>query len=75
MHFQIGQGQGRTEEVDTVLVQKISRERRAVVNYGKLSEDQVAKLRQDLEIASVNLDIFSELLTELTPGQVRPGAR
>ena len=56
-------------------MQKISRERRAVVNYGKLSEDQVAKLRQDLEIASVNLDIFSELLTELTPGQVRPGAR
>ena len=75
MHFQIGQGQGRAEEVDTGLVQKISRERRAVVNYGKLSEDQVAKLRQDLEIASVNLDIFSELLTELTPGQVRPGAR
>ena len=71
MHLQIGQGQGRTEEVDTGLVQKISRERRAVVNYGKLSEDQVAKLRQDLEIASVNLDIFSELLTELTPGQVR----
>ena len=71
MHLQIGQGQGRTEEVDTGLVQKISRERRAVVNYGKLSEDQVAKLRQDLEIASVNLDIFRELLTELTPGQVR----
>ena len=75
MHLQIGQGQGTTEEVDTGLVQKISRERRAVVNYGKLSEDQVAKLRQDLEIASVNLDIFSELLTELTPGQVRPVVR
>ena len=48
----------------------ISRERRATVNYGKLSEDQIRKLRQDLEIAGGNLDIFNELLTELTPGQV-----
>ena len=48
----------------------ISRERRATVNYGKLSEDQIRKLRQDLEIAGGNLDIFNELLTELTPGEV-----
>lgn len=48
----------------------ISRERRATVNYGKLGEDQIRKLRQDLEIAGGNLDIFNELLTELTPGEV-----
>ena len=51
----------------------ISRERRATVNYGKLSEDQIRKLRQDLEIAGGNLDIFNELLTELTPGEVSTG--
>ena len=43
-----------------------------MVNYGKLDEDQIRKLKQDLEIAGVNLDIFNELLTELTPGQEHP---
>ena len=57
---------------DSSLVQKIAHERRAVVTSGKLSEDQIRKLRQDLEIASSNLDIFNELLTELTPGQEHP---
>jgi len=57
---------------DSSLVKKIAHERRAVVTAGKLSEDQVRKLRQDLEIASSNLDIFNELLTELTPGQEHP---
>ena len=42
----------------------------AVSNSGKLTEDQVIKLKQDLEITQANVDIFNELLTELTPGEV-----
>ena len=45
-------------------------ERRQTGTSGKLNEDQIRKLRQDLEIAGGNLDIFNELLTELTPGEV-----
>jgi len=54
------------------LTQKIHRERRAVVSVGRLSDDQIQKLKQDIEIAGVNIDIFNELLTELTPGQEHP---
>lgn len=57
---------------DGGLMKTLSRERRATVNYGKLSEDQIRKLRQDLEIAGGNLDIFNELLTELSPGEEHP---
>ena len=42
------------------------------MSVGRLSDDQIQKLKQDIEIAGVNIDIFNELLTELTPGQEHP---
>ena len=56
---------------DTVMVQRLNKERKSVTSSGKLSEDQVMKLKQDLQITQSNLDIFNELLTELKPGEVR----
>merc|ERR1711964_333348 len=38
----------------------------------KLTDDQLIKLRQDLDIAQVNLEVFNELLSELSPGQEHP---
>ena len=46
-----------------------TRQSRQQSNYGKLSDDQVRKLRQDLDITQVNIDVFNELLSELSPGQ------
>ena len=46
-----------------------TRHSRQQINYGKLNDDQVRKLKQDLEIAQVNVDVLNELLTELSPGQ------
>jgi len=37
-----------------------------------MSVDQVAKIRSDLEITQQNMDIFSEMLTELKPGLEHP---
>ena len=56
---------------DTVMVQRLNKERKSVTSSGKLSDDQVMKLKQDLQITQSNLDIFNELLTELKPGEVR----
>ena len=53
------------------MVQRLNKERKSVTSSGKLSDDQVMKLKQDLQITQSNLDIFSELLTELKPGEVR----
>ena len=41
---------------------------RQETSAARLTEDQVSKLRQDLEIAQVNVDVFNELLSELSPG-------
>ena len=49
-----------------------SRQRRQEVSLGRLSEEQVMKLRQDLQIAQVNIDVFNELLSELSPGEEHP---
>ena len=48
----------------------MAKERKDTAIKGKLTEDQVRKLKQDLEITQSNLDIFNELLTELRPGEV-----
>ena len=48
----------------------MAKERKDTAIKGKLTEDQVKKLKQDLEITQSNLDIFNELLTELRPGEV-----
>lgn len=52
-----------------------TRHSRQQINYGKLNDDQVRKLKQDLEIAQVNVDVLNELLTELSPGQEHPEDR
>ena len=52
------------------MLKRMTKERKSVSVSGKLSEDQVRKLKQDLEITQGNLDIFNELLTELRPGEV-----
>ena len=57
---------------DTGMVPRMAKERKPAAASGKLTEDQVRKLKQDLEITQSNLDIFNELLTELRPGEVRP---
>ena len=49
----------------------MAKERKSTTANGKLTEDQVRKLKQDLEITQGNLDIFNELLTELRPGEVK----
>lgn len=36
---------------------------------GDLTPDQIAKLQSELEIVSINLTIFAEMLAELKPGQ------
>ena len=46
------------------------RQHRLPPTSGRLSEDQVSKLRQDLHIAQINAEVFSELLSDLNPGQV-----
>ena len=53
------------------MLTRITKERKPAAVSGKLTEDQVRKLKQDLEITQTNLDIFNELLTELRPGKVR----
>lgn len=57
---------------DHGLLKKMAQERKNTATHGKLSEDQVRKLKQDLEITQGNLDIFNELLTELKPGEEHP---
>lgn len=39
---------------------------------GHLTSEQIVKLQSELEIVSVNLTIFSEMLAELKPGQEEP---
>ena len=40
---------------------------------GILTHGQAKKLERDLEITQRNLEVFSELLSELQPGQVNSG--
>jgi len=42
---------------------------------GQLTQGQLRKLERDLEIAQRNMEVFSELLTELQPGQEHPEDR
>jgi hypothetical protein len=37
-----------------------------------LTPDQIAKLQSELDIVSLNMQIFGEMLTELKPGQEDP---
>ena len=46
--------------------------RASFVSVGKLTERQLKKLRRDLEITERHLEVFSELLSEVVPGQVVP---
>jgi len=57
---------------DNGLLKRMAKERKDTAIKGKLTEDQVKKLKQDLEITQSNLDIFNELLTELRPGEEHP---
>jgi len=57
---------------DNGLMKRMAKERKSTTANGKLTEDQVRKLKQDLEITQGNLDIFNELLTELRPGEEHP---
>jgi len=43
-----------------------------IPSSGKLTAGQVNKIERDLEITNRNLEVFSELLTELQPGQEDP---
>ena len=42
---------------------------RKIPRGGKLTSDQVSKLSRDIQITQRHLAVFSELLTELVPGQ------
>ena len=42
------------------------------VSLGRLTEGQLKKLRRDVEITERHLEVFSELLSEVVPGQVVP---
>jgi len=42
---------------------------------GQLTEGQVHKLERDLQIAQRNMEVFNELLSELTPGEEHPEDR
>ena len=46
-----------------------TRQSRQQSNSGKLNDDQVRKLRQDLDICTSNIEVFNELLSEVKPGQ------
>ena len=37
-----------------------------------MTQDQVSKIRSDLQITEQNMTIFSEMLTELIPGKEHP---
>jgi hypothetical protein len=37
-----------------------------------LTPEQIAKLQSELDIVSLNMQIFGEMLTELKPGQEDP---
>ena len=45
---------------------------RKIPRGGKLTSDQVSKLSRDIQITQRHLAVFSELLTELVPGQEHP---
>jgi len=57
---------------DSGVLTRIELERKRVSTVARLTEDQVDKLKRDLEITQGNLDIFNELLTELKPGEEHP---
>ena len=44
--------------------------RGSFVSVGRLTERQLKKLRRDIEITERHLEVFSELLSEVVPGQV-----
>ena len=45
---------------------------RRIPRGGKLTSDQVSKLGRDIQITQRHLAVFSELLSELLPGQEHP---
>ena len=45
---------------------------RKIPRGGKLTSDQVSKLGRDIQITQRHLAVFSELLSELVPGQEHP---
>ena len=42
------------------------------VSLGRLTEGQVNKLRRDIEITERHVEVFTELLAEVVPGQAHP---
>ena len=45
---------------------------RKIPRGGKLTTDQISKLDRDIQITQRHLAVFSELLSELVPGQEHP---
>ena len=45
---------------------------RKIPRGGKLTSDQISKLSRDIQITQRHLAVFSELLSELVPGQEHP---
>ena len=43
-----------------------------LVSPGRLTEGQVNKLRRDIQITERHLEVFSELLAEVVPGEAHP---
>ena len=46
--------------------------RGSFVSLGRLTEGQLKKLRRDIQITERHLEVFSELLSEVVPGQEHP---
>ena len=42
------------------------------MSLGRLTEGQLKKLRRDIQITERHLEVFSELLSEVVPGQEHP---
>ena len=61
----------------TAVVERVNQGRKSQASRlaasGILTQGQAKKLERDLEITQRNLEVFSELLSELQPGQVNTG--
>ena len=68
------QPSAQANKQDSDLAQRVAKGRKVqaarLAASGLLTQGQAKKLERDLEITQRNLEVFSELLSELRPGQV-----